>query len=302
MLSSVGNIFCNATNPYGAKYVSKANTVTPFETTHLMNFRGIETDSFQKTQTLESFTKQKFDNLFPNGEINKLYDKINKDFKISNPASLTFVYDEKSIQGGGYNFKNNNIEMNLYDLVNSNKKIVGIKNGKKYPLISPKDKIPLFVNEELANTFVNTQNQRNNLGFDKLIIEDVTPKEQRKFILHKIAHECVHAKQHQLLRETEGINDKDIIKAWIHRKPKNLVEQKMLDTVVDKLYNDSPWSKTIAPQKNIKKDTPQYVHSIELLNAIQNYPPVNSPEYTQNVLEREAFDISAKYINSNMVS
>ena len=129
MLSSVGNIFCNATNPYGAKYVSKANTVTPFETTHLMNFRGIETDSFQKTQTLESFTKQKFDNLFPNGEINKLYDKINKDFKISNPASLTFVYDEKSIQGGGYNFKINNIEMNLYDLVNSNKKIVGIKIG-----------------------------------------------------------------------------------------------------------------------------------------------------------------------------
>ena len=35
-----------------------------------------------------------------------------------------------------------------------------------------------------------------------------------------------------------------------------------------------------------------------LLDAIQNYPPITSPLYTVNPLEREAFDVSAQYVKT----
>lgn len=276
-------------NPIRFKAASANNCTQP---------NGLKQDTF--TPSAEAVTRKKFDNLFPNDSINKIYDRINKDFGINNPAKLNFVYDETSKLGGGFNFKNNNIEMNLYDLLNSDKKIVGVKNGRKIPLVSPKEKLPLFINGELAEEFVNTQNKNGSLGFDKLIVEDVTVNEQRKFIIQKIAHECVHAKQHQRLRETEGINDKDIIKAWTHAKPKNMIEEKALNDVVEKLYDSSPWAKIPPAETKYTKGTPEYNNSMALMDAILNYPPVDSPLYTTNALEKEAFDISALYVK-NMI-
>lgn len=283
MVVSFNKIFNS--NPVRFKSAQKTNPVIN---------QGIQQDTF--TPSPEMITRKKFDALFPNGEINRIYDVINKDFQIDNPAKLNFEYDKNSKLGGGYTFDTNTIDMNMYDLIDSDKKIVGIKDGKKYPLVNPKDKLPLYVNEDLANLFVDKQNQKGSFGFEKLIIEDVTPAEQKKFVLHKIAHECVHAKQHQILRETEGIGDKEIIKAWTHAKPKNLIEEKSLNEFVEKRYSNSPWAKTPKPQIKYKKDSPTYQKAIILLDAIQNYPPVDSPLYTQNALEREAFDVSAQYV------
>ena len=88
--------------------------------------RGVAQDSF--TPSAENVARSKFDKLFPDGSINKVYEKINKDFQIDNPAELKFVYDPKSLQGGGFCFKDNLIEMNLYDLMAYDKKIVGSRS------------------------------------------------------------------------------------------------------------------------------------------------------------------------------
>ncbi len=253
-------------------------------------------DSFQSTLTPETIARKKFDSLFPKNEIDEIYNNINKDFQIDNPAKLNFVYDETSQLGGGFTFNKNEIEMNLYDLMTSDKKIVGIKNGVKIPLISPSDKLPLFINNETANQFVEAQNKNGSLGFDKLIVEDVSPKEHRRFIIQKIAHECVHAKQHQILRETEGIDDKTIIKAWTHQKPKNMIEEKSLNDYAEKRYSTSPWANIPPAETKHKKGSPTYQKAMIYLNCIQNYPPVTSPLYTKILLEREAFDIAAIYV------
>ncbi len=261
-----------------------------------LKFQGVQQDTFAPTKTQEMQIKQKFAQLFPNGEINKYFNEINKDFGVTTNPELKFVYDEKSMLGGGYTFSSNKIEMNLYDLMSCNYKIVGIKNGKKLPLISPKEKLPLFINKELGEEFINNNNKKGNLGFDKLILEEVTPQEQKKFILHKIAHECVHAKQHQDLRETEGINDKDIIKAWMKIKSTNLIDTQNINYIADKIYETSPW-KNKPVEKKYPQGSQMHQKSLVLLDAIKNYPKVDSPEYTKNRLEREAFDESAKYIN-----
>jgi len=283
----------------GLNNISSINAISPIKI-KTIGFRGVTQphDSFKSTMTPEMVTRKNFDALFPNGEINKIYNKINQDFGITHPAKLNFVYDETSQLGGGYTFNKNEIEMNLYDLMTSNKKIVGVKNGKKIPLISPKEKLPLFINKETADMFVDMHNKNGSLGFDKLIVEDVTPKEHRKFIIQKIAHECVHAKQHQILRETEGIGDKEIIKAWTHQKPKNRIEENSLNKYVEQRYQTTPWAKIGEPEVKYKKDSPVYKKAQVLLEAIRNYPPVTSPLYTINPLEREAFDVAATYIKT----
>ncbi len=276
--------------------ISTINTISPIKNNSIV-FRGSNqvNDSFKSTMTPEMVTRKKFNSIFPNGEIDKIYDKINKDFGITHPAKLNFVYDETSQLGGGYTFNKNEIEMNLYDLIRNDKKIIGIKNGKKYPLVSPKDKLPLFINKNIATQFVEFHNKNGSLGFDKLIFEDVTQKEHKKFIIQKIAHECVHAKQHQMLRETEGIGDKEIIKAWTHAKPKNMAEEDSLNRYVEQRYQTTPWAKFGEPEIKYKKGSPEYQKALILLDAIKNYPPVDSPLYTSNPLEREAFDLAAAY-------
>lgn len=277
--------------------ISTINTITPFKNkTVAFNDSNNVKDSFKSTMTPEMIVRKKFNSIFPNGEINKIYDKINKDFGITHPAKLNFVYDETSQLGGGYTFNKNEIEMNLYDLITNDKKIIGIKDGKKYPLVSPKDKLPLFINKNTATQFVELQNKNGSLGFDKLIFEDVTPKEHKKFIIQKIAHECVHAKQHQMLRETEGIGDKEIIKAWTHAKPKSIEEENSLNKYVEQKYQTTPWAKFEKPEIKYKKGSPEHQKALILLDAIRNYPPVDSPLYTSNPLEREAFDLAAMYV------
>lgn len=265
-----------------------------------VGFRGVSqpNDSFQSTMTPETIARKKFDSLFPNGEIDKIYNQINKDFKIDNPAKLNFVYDETSQLGGGFTFNKNEIEMNLYDLMMCDKKIVGIKNGKKIPLVSPKEKLPLFIDNKTAKQFVEQQNKNGSFGFDKLVVEDVTPQEYKKFIVQKIAHECVHAKQHQILQETEGIGTKAIIKAWTHAKPKNMIEENSLNNFVEKKYQTTPWANLPEPEIKYKKGSVTYQKAMVLLDAIQNYPPITSPLYTVNPLEREAFDVSAQYVKT----
>lgn len=276
--------------------VKSTNTCANNQVSKPLYFIQIKQDTFTPTQTQEIKIKQKFAQLFPNGEINKYFNEINKDFGITTNPELKFVYDEKSMLGGGYTFSKNIIEMNLYDLMSCDHKIVGIKDGKKLPLISPKEKLPLFTSKELGEEFIKNQNRNGKFGFDKLILEEVTPQEQKKFIIHKIVHECVHAKQHQDLRETEGIDDKDIIKAWIHANPKNLIEKQLLNISAENVYMKTQWK-----DKPIEKKYPQgsqmYQKSLVLLDAIKNYPKVDSPEYITNALEKEAFDESAKYIN-----
>ena len=239
---------------------------------------------------------EKLNKLFPNNSINTLYNNVNRDFGIDKPATLNFVIKNDGVTAGGYTFSKNEIDLSLEDLLNSDTKIVGIKDGKKYTIVSPQVKLPLFVDKKSAEQFVQMYSQNGNLGFDMLVAEPVTEDEQRKFIVQKMAHEVVHAQQHMILRQTEGIGEKEIIKAWTHEKPKDILEEGFLKIDTNNIYNNSYWKNQPETPKTISLDSPLGNLSKTWLEAIRDYPPFDSPEYNVNAIEADAYNRSALYV------
>lgn len=272
--------------------ISSIKTIS-YKGTAVNHNPSVPKDSFVHSDKKDVQLKR-LNELFPNGGIDAVYSEMNKDFNIDKPAKLVFVGENDGVTGGGFTFEKNEIDLSLSDLL-SDTKIVGIKDGKRLTLISPSVGLPLFVDKQLADNFIKMQSQNGNLGFDELIAEPVTDDEQRKFIVQKISHEVIHAQQHMVLRQTEGIGQKEIIKAWTHKKPKNIVEQKVLDVTVENLYNKSYWAQQPEDEIKIKKGSIPEVFARTWLEAIRNYPPVDSPEYNTNAIELDAYKRSAQY-------
>ena len=242
---------------------------------------------------------EKLNKLFPNDSLNTTYNKINADFGIDQPPKLVFADENNGATAGGYTFQRNEIDMSLQDLMGSDTKIVGIKDGKRMTLVSPSVKLPLFVNRANAEQFIKMQAQHGNMGFDQLVAEPITEDEQRKFVIQKLAHEVVHAQQHMLMRQSEKIGEKEIIKAWTHEIPKNFIDNTMLNFHVNKIEKNSYWADKPDTQKTIQSESPAGLLTKEWLEAIRNYPPVDSPEYVKNPIESDAYNRSAEYVAKN---
>lgn len=288
---------CFSTMRYNRGQISQnSHAVGSSETTNI----GIKSAAPLMTDTINLKSKkaiyeEKLNKLFPNGEFEKVYDKITKDFEIDIQPSLSFVGNDDGIAAGGFNFEKNTITLSLEDIMGSDTKIVGIKNGKRTILFSPSVKLPLFVNKEGADAFVEKFSKAGKLGYDELVVEPVTPEEQRNFIIQKVSHEMIHAQQHMFIRQTEGMGEKEIIKAWTHAKPKNLIEKALLDFKTDVLYKNSYWADKPETKKTIPQNSGKAILAKIWLEAIRNYPKVDSPEYVNNALEKDAYNRSAAY-------
>lgn len=285
-----------------SKPLNYTNGVSKTATPHEVAFKSAavsnpnaDTVSFrsQKDIYLDRLNK-----LFPNGGIEKVFDDINKDFGLDIPPKLKLYGDNDGIMAGGFTFERNEIGMSLYDLLGSDTKIVGIKDGKRTVLVSPKVKLPLFVDKKSADEFIKLHSQHGNLGFDKLIAEPLSEDEQRKLIVQKLAHEVIHAQQHMIMRQTEGIGEKEIIKAWTHEKPKNMIDKAILGVKADNLYSKSFWADKSETEKSIPKNSPKSIMAYLWLESVRNYPPVDSPEYTKNPIESDAYERSAHYLKT----
>lgn len=233
--------------------------------------------------------------LFPNGGIDKLYNDINKDFNIDYPADLKFYAGDDGVMAGGFTFSKNEISFSLSDLLDFDTKIVGVKNGKKITLTSPSCMLPLFIDKKSAEEFIQIHSKNGNLGFDELIVEPLTDDDRRQYITQKVAHEVIHAQQHMIMRQTKGIGTKEILKAWTHQKPKNMIEKTLLDIQTMNAYNNSYWANIEENQPIIDKESSSGVLANVWLEAIRNYPRVDSPEYVKNPIEVDAYIRSAKY-------
>ncbi len=235
--------------------------------------------------------------LFPDGGIEKLYNDINKDFGIDKPADLKFYGKDDGVMAGGFTFEKNEIALSLSDLLDYDTKIIGIKNGKKVTLTSPSCKLPLFIDRKSAESFINIHSKHGNLGFDELLVEPLTEDDQRKYITQKIAHEVIHSQQHMIMRQTEGIGAKEIIKAWTHAKPKNMIEKAILELQVQNSLQKSYW-KDIPDETKISKNSSGSLIAHIWLEAVRNYPKVDSPEYTRNPIEQDAYLRSFEYVKN----
>jgi len=238
---------------------------------------------------------EKFNELFPNNEINQIYLEINKDFNIDIPAKLNIIDKSDSTIGGGYRFAKNEINLNLEDLMDSNTKIIGIKNGKKTILTSPIENLPLFASKKDAEKFVKKHSKDNFLGFDKLTTEKVTPQEHKKFIIQKLAHEIIHSQQHMIMRQAKNIGTKSILNAWNNNNSKNMFEKYIYEIKTNIDYLLSPW--TLSTNKSNSRNNTIYQDAAEnWLNAIKNYKNPVTKEYDENYLETDANKRAHAYI------
>ena len=272
-----------------------------------INFRANQVQRNQATQQPDVFVPEdkktyymkELDRLFPNGELDKIYNSMGKELGIDYQPNLHFVGEGDGIMAGGYTFSQNKIFIDLQDLLGHDTKILGVKNGIKKQILSPSDGIPLFIKDSLAQPFIEMHNRNGSLGYEKLITEPLSDEDKRKFTILKLNHELVHAQQHMIMRQTEGIGTKKILQAWVHLKPAtNLVAQKQIDNQTNEYLKKTFWADK-SDNIKIPKNSPAAAMAYIWLDAVQNYPPVDSPEYKKNALENHAYQQSYQYIVKN---
>lgn len=251
-------------------------------------------DTFVKTDNSARYL-ERIDKLFPYGELNDIYAEMCKELELDYPPQLVFETGKPGEKGGGYTFHSNRINLNIQDILTSDYKLMGVKDGQKELLVDPKTMTPLFIDKVLAGLVVKNPKNAVLKGYDELVAEPVTDEEQRKLFLMKLRHELVHAKQHMIMRQTEGLGAKAIIKAWQHFPPNNGTPKYIIDQLINGYYQKSFW----ADKPDIikyKKHSPEGEYAAKCLDAVQNYPPVTSPLYNTNFIELEAYKSSSDYI------
>ena len=278
----------------GINRVPSGSVVTSSPNVAMTSAAGLNTDTVAIRDKKE-VNIEKLNKLFPNGELQRVYDEINKDFGIDRAPHLRFVGDNDGVVAGGFTYSKNEITMSLSDLMESDTKIVGIKDGKRTVITSPKNKLPLFIDKKTAQISVFALSKQGNLGFDRLIIEPLTEDEKKKFIVQKIAHEVIHAQQHMIMRQTEGIGEKEILAAWTHVKPQNMIDKAILGYKVNDMFNKSYWADKPETERTISPDSEMGKKAKDWLEAVRNYPRVDSPEYEKNAIEVDAYNRSAEY-------
>lgn len=224
-----------------------------------------------KTQTLREKYLDKLYEIFPKNQLIKFYSKLNKDFKIDYPAKLSFNATQTINAGTNYSFNNNSININLCEIIDKTHKVVNRKTGKT--AISSFNQMPIFLSKQEATDYV-----RNNLSQD-YTIKPITIKDQRKFILHKIAHEVIKAQQFMIMRQTQKIGDKGIIKAQNHSQIIKRAEQ--LDNYATYLHSNSFW-KNHQTKQTISFDCSVGYQALIWLDSISHNSPYNAAQKDAN--------------------
>ena len=259
-------------------------------------------DTFVRSTKTQDVYIQKLNALFPNGALDKIYAQIGKELGIDVMPTLKFYGPSDNVMAGGFTFSKNEIALSLGEIFNFDKKVVMVKNGRYLTLVAPQIGMPMFADKASCEMVANANRKNIKMIADDVKVVSITDDDYKKFVIHKLYHELIHAQQHMIMRSTEGIGEKEITKAWTHIKPKNEAEEKKLAELTEKLHKDSYWAdKTPTVQKH-SKDSEQGKLAYTLLEAVRNYPPVGSPEYHNNALEVDAYKRSYEYLTKNFGS
>ena len=169
-------------------------------------------DTFVRSTNTQDVYAQKLNALFPNGSLNKIYAQMGKELGIDNMPTLKFYGPSDGVMAGGFTFGKNEISFSLSEIFDNNHKVVMVKNGMYKLLTSPNDNMPLFIDKTNGEQFVNAQRPQFQKIVDDLKLVSMTDDDFRKFVIHKMYHELIHAQQHMIMRSTEGIGEKEIEK------------------------------------------------------------------------------------------
>ena len=235
---------------------------------------------------------QKFNAVISPEEIKNFYTEAGKYLNLDIMPKLNLYPTYYKGRAGGYNYQQNFINMNMSDVLQTDFKILGRKGNDIFPLYDIRNELPLYYSKDIANEFIKISRSRNYDGFDAMFIKPTSIKEKKRYICQRLMHELIHAQQHMLIRQTEGIEGEDIIRTWLN----NRIDPENIEKMTVNLFKTSFWANRKPTPKIYKQQSPTGRLALRWLNAIKNYPvDINSTDYNENEIEKDAYKRSAEY-------
>ena len=268
--------------------------------------RQMATDVFIKLDNqYKTEAAKEIDTLFPNGELNKIYDKITEAYGIENPPQFIIADNNVSNAAASYNQEHNTVKFNprfINKLNNFKKTYVEFQdaNGKIISGYTPdpdvRSKIGFMTTEQ---TYLAEKDFFDKKGI-KSRLEPYNDDDKRKYIIFVLAHELRHALQAQIINRSEGLGMYNLLKEKDMQEAGNLIERKLTELNFDKKYRILEWSKypqTVIYEKGSKK----WEIGNEFYKASLNYtdPNQNALEYHLNLTEADANNSAEKYLDKD---
>jgi len=295
----------NSVNFKGQFVINNTNgSQLPSFCPHSKIARKLCNDVFIKiSQEKQAEAVKELERLFPNNELNQIYNKIVKDYGIENPPQFVINPHDTRV-GAAYHNKTNSIILNPA-MISDSKNCMKIKfefesNGKTitgyYPALDKPGEIK-YVNSEKSYLPIKTHLEKKGI---KSSIEPLTDNDIRKTVILTLAHELRHAYQAQLINQCEGLGMYKLLKEQALEGRKNLIDRKITELNFDNQYKTYNWSKYPTNIK-YKKGTDEWNHINKIYDATLHYTPVtvDYKKYITNPIEIDADSVSAQYLENN---
>lgn len=246
-----------------------------------------------------SSVPDEIEELFPNGEFEKIYNDIVKKYGITNPPKIVWGSLDNNADGrcdpevNTIFFDHKNLLEKKYKVLIEYTDSDGqIKSGYQP---SSLNLVAAYKDEEAFYKDAKADCDRFEI---KYRLVPLTNDDKRKQIIFRFAHELEHAFQYQAVNQTEGLSLYDLLKEIRIKNDKNLISKNIFLLTWDKKFNEIYGNNTT---KIYKKDSKEGQFASKIYDAAINYPyyKKGSIEYYNNFLERDANARGYAYLIKN---
>lgn len=291
--------------PYNSINIQQVGTIDNYRKSMRHNSTVLNNDVFIRTNASTVYSKRELERLFPNGELNNIYNNIINEYGLENVPQLEYIYDSKGENDyASANHITNKIKLNLDNLLSPNMYKFAIeKNGTKtfcYDEDLDRIKIIRTTDKNVLNE-INEYNKYQ--GADKSEAIPLTDDDKRKLVIFTLAHELRHCYQNQIIRHTEGLDGFKMIELQLKNNP-NKPKMNMIDEKIMYINLEKEYDKHHSKDENTKMYTQNSKEgklAIEWYNAVVNYVDFNKDYegYKNNAIELDANKTAHQYLIKN---
>lgn len=241
-------------------------------------------DDFTKT-TSKNYSEIVRDNLFPNGELDKKYEKMSNDLNLDIAPKLILVDKLGENEKMGYNFEKNEIKINLGELSKHTHKIVKKSDIATNKSLLGSDFMPLVGSKNAIQNIAEIHNNTVVEEDDMFIVKRMNTDETKNYMLKKICKELAIANRYMIMRKSPEVGVKKVVLATHN------------DKVVDKFVKASKTEalyKKLGGLEQAQQEQPSYKNrcldkiALELYESIENKSKSNTAENNSSYIDQNA--------------
>lgn len=254
-----------------------------------------KTDRFEHNPNVKTFEEKEVERLFPNGELQKIYQTIAADYGLDYLPELKLTTVKDSNDRGFYSSIHNDITIVLDFLKPEARKLLLEKDGISAYSAGDSNNLFFRIKDEDVKKEINESQK---YGF-KAKAEPLSDDDKRKIMIFLLAHELSHVHQSQLIRHTEGLDEWNIFEERINKfapKNMNLIDKKL--TMIQMKRNYETAHSMVNKEKIYSQNSPEGRQAVEWYNANINYsiPDMSYEENINNPLEIDANKRATEYL------